>query len=810
MILLAALATLAAASPVESPVRDVSQAVQLVQARPLTLTDGVVSLPASDLPGLVLQVDERLQAFAARAAETHGAAAPVEGAGPADSMRALRVVSALSQELAGFDAQAIRGLSGDDVEALSRRAFDRAAGSPAPAPEAEPLRYGKLHVALEYYLRGKGYTRTLEAMNFAREKHTHKRKDGLTPEFQHQVEIALFLTTLKDVKNEELALTAAMLHDVVEDYDVSREEIARRFGADVEDVVWRLTKAYKGEHKAYPDYFAAIAEDPTASLVKGADRVNNLQTMVGVFSPAKQREYAQEAERWFLPMLKTARRRFPSQAAAYLNVEHMIKSQLQLIRASLAQAERAQPPVSPLKAVERDFAARAPMARLELDVERRYVYANRERISDAEGFFAELLTRLREAASDSGVAVLDTTFALPGEDLFRRNLIDEPALARAVMELGPDGSYESMTEEQRSRLLFEPFARALDARPGPVLFHVDHHYAPRLLASASTTPLVVDFLRHLQETGRYSLIQRLQRAYALLDHSDTDILLAHLALRQAHDPSFLAAHGDLLRDAALFNDYVRESGRDEDARARAKILYNVAGAVEGRVASGAMKYSEAFPLLEQAARWTMKLPVPRDADVETRLDEAFAAAPGDSPMERALRALFREGFADYKRELVILRRMTASGVAQGPASAIAPDTMRRDGPALLVYVGDGEQPVSNASVVRYLQAEHPELLEGVYAVVTTGAKEGNRFFKMRSFSKEDGRYLDLADPEDGLYARLNLRVAPDGKRYAARGRHFAGGGAKGGFGPLKRERVVRVLADISAAAAEAAVRQRLR
>jgi hypothetical protein len=227
----------------------------------------------------------------------------------------------------------------DDV--LDYLSATTAARPPAAAAGAaargERPRYDRLTGALDSYLRDRGYARALRALEFARERHRGRRRDGVTPEFQHQVEIALYLTTLKDLPDEEQALTVALLHDVVEDYDVAPEELERLFGADVARRVWLLTKIYRGEAKDPDAYFDAISRDPIASLVKGADRVHNLQSMVGVFSPDKQREYADEAERRFLPMLKDAERRFPGHGAAYRNIRHMIKSQLALIRAALAR-----------------------------------------------------------------------------------------------------------------------------------------------------------------------------------------------------------------------------------------------------------------------------------------------------------------------------------------------------------------------------------------------------------------------------------------------------------------------------------------
>ena len=195
--------------------------------------------------------------------------------------------------------------------------------------------YDKYFISLKYYLLGRKYFTALKALDFAKKYHKGMRKDGVTPEFQHQIEIALFISTLKDVQDEELTITCALLHDVVEDYDVSVEEIDALFGKRVGGIVWLLTVKFRGKRKTNEDYFSAIAKDPIASLVKGGDRIHNVQTMIDVFSPEKQRKYVEEVNNFFLPMLKEAKYQFPEQSAAYFNIIHMLKSQVELVEAAL-------------------------------------------------------------------------------------------------------------------------------------------------------------------------------------------------------------------------------------------------------------------------------------------------------------------------------------------------------------------------------------------------------------------------------------------------------------------------------------------
>ncbi len=77
-----------------------------------------------------------------------------------------------------------------------------------------------------------------------------------------------------------------------------------------------------------------MATDPIASIGKGGDRMHNLQSMIGVFTKDKQKNYVTEAENKIIPMLKLARRNFPQQELAYENIKLVLNTQMQLIKAT--------------------------------------------------------------------------------------------------------------------------------------------------------------------------------------------------------------------------------------------------------------------------------------------------------------------------------------------------------------------------------------------------------------------------------------------------------------------------------------------
>lgn len=200
-------------------------------------------------------------------------------------------------------------------------------------------RFEKLRLALRYYLQGAAdqddtFTVALNAFEFAMAHHRGVRKDGVTPEFMHQLETTHFVRTLRpSLLYPAETLAVMLLHDTAEDYDIDFAELRDRFGPRVEHGVRRLTKVHRGVKLTPEQYFHEMLDCPIATICKGADRGHNQQTMVGVFTVSKQDEYLKETETWILPMLKKARRAHPRQEPAYENLKFLLRAQVDLVRA---------------------------------------------------------------------------------------------------------------------------------------------------------------------------------------------------------------------------------------------------------------------------------------------------------------------------------------------------------------------------------------------------------------------------------------------------------------------------------------------
>lgn len=204
-------------------------------------------------------------------------------------------------------------------------------------------KFSKLFISLRYYLLGASkfddsFKIALEALEFAKDIHTGFRKDGFTPEFQHQLEIAHLIRTL-NVHQLAITIAVVLLHDVLEDYSevypyVTYQQLLEKFGKTVADCCLTLAKVYKGVKIDNAEYYTNITNCPICSIAKGADRVHNQSSMAHVFTREKQSSYVKETDDFVLPMLKEARRKFFIQEAAYENLKFILNTQKSFVTAN--------------------------------------------------------------------------------------------------------------------------------------------------------------------------------------------------------------------------------------------------------------------------------------------------------------------------------------------------------------------------------------------------------------------------------------------------------------------------------------------
>ncbi len=117
----------------------------------------------------------------------------------------------------------------------------------------------------------------LRAASFAARAHIHqRRKDGATPYFAHPARVALTVAVTFGC-DDPVAITAALLHDTIEDTTTDYDDLDAEFGARVASCVAALTKnAALPEGERERDYDRRLAQaDWRARLVKLADQHDN-------------------------------------------------------------------------------------------------------------------------------------------------------------------------------------------------------------------------------------------------------------------------------------------------------------------------------------------------------------------------------------------------------------------------------------------------------------------------------------------------------------------------------------------------------
>jgi len=146
-----------------------------------------------------------------------------------------------------------------------------------------------------------------DALVMASERHAGQRRKGKSePYLTHPVRTALILCELAELKGAAM-LCAALLHDLVEDTATTLDEIEDRFGSQVGDLVRALTfpPLKPGESKLARNlrYFEHLRwEGRDAQIVKSADRLDNLLTMEGAFTPERAVEYLRETRDGLIPL----------------------------------------------------------------------------------------------------------------------------------------------------------------------------------------------------------------------------------------------------------------------------------------------------------------------------------------------------------------------------------------------------------------------------------------------------------------------------------------------------------------------------
>lgn len=169
------------------------------------------------------------------------------------------------------------------------------------SPEAELL-----ISEVSQYLKPEDLALLKSAYFFSQKAHSGQFRKSGEPYISHPITVARILGELR---LDAVTLTAALLHDVVEDTGILKQEISERFGSSVAELVDGVSKLDKIRFQTQADMQAenfrkmllAMAQDVRVILIKLADRLHNMRTLE-VMSPEKQHRIAQETLEIYAPI----------------------------------------------------------------------------------------------------------------------------------------------------------------------------------------------------------------------------------------------------------------------------------------------------------------------------------------------------------------------------------------------------------------------------------------------------------------------------------------------------------------------------
>ena len=164
----------------------------------------------------------------------------------------------------------------------------------------------QLTLRLKEYLKPEDIAEVWAAYRFSAAAHEGQMRKSGEPYITHPVSVAGILA---DLHLDVPTLVAALLHDVVEDTGVTKQEISDLFGKQVAELVDGLSKLDKIEFQSamqaqaenFRKMLLAMSQDVRVILVKLADRLHNMSTL-SAMSPEKRRNTARETLEIYAPI----------------------------------------------------------------------------------------------------------------------------------------------------------------------------------------------------------------------------------------------------------------------------------------------------------------------------------------------------------------------------------------------------------------------------------------------------------------------------------------------------------------------------
>lgn len=255
--------------------------------------------------------DEGAKVAKARAPQSRSSSSRLKGEAAADR-EALKSGAAYTDETAapsGAEALSVKAQNEIVGSSFAGTETSHAQNSPKTAPAAGSnfIRQHELTEKVRSYDPNVDEDLLDRAYVFSMVAHGGQTRKSGDPYFVHPLAVA---SILADLKADPASVVTALLHDVVEDTDVTVEDIAARFGDEIARLVDGVTKLSKIEMKSeaskqaenFRKLVVAMADDMRVLLVKLADRLHNMRTLHHVPDPDKRRRVALETMEIYAPL----------------------------------------------------------------------------------------------------------------------------------------------------------------------------------------------------------------------------------------------------------------------------------------------------------------------------------------------------------------------------------------------------------------------------------------------------------------------------------------------------------------------------
>jgi len=163
-----------------------------------------------------------------------------------------------------------------------------------------------LKTQISEYLPAEQIEQVEQAFIVANDAHSSQKRSSGEPYITHPVAVA---SLLADMRLDQETLMAALLHDVIEDTETQREDLAELFGATVANLVEGVSKLDKlqfdskeeAQAENYRKMIMAMVQDIRVILIKLADRTHNMRTIQHL-RPDKRRRIARETLEIYAPL----------------------------------------------------------------------------------------------------------------------------------------------------------------------------------------------------------------------------------------------------------------------------------------------------------------------------------------------------------------------------------------------------------------------------------------------------------------------------------------------------------------------------